>query len=117
MTRSWRSAGLLAGAVGRHLVLLRVAWAVLSQLLSSRSQGAIEQDERDREIARRAADRGRGALTFCVIAIAVTLGFSPASRLDWATPAMASGLLVFAPMWGRLFEYAASAVHYWRDRH
>jgi hypothetical protein len=106
-----------AGAVGRHLALLLVAWAVLSQLLGSRSQGAVEQDERDREIARRAADWGRAALTFCVIAIAVTLGFSPASRLDWATPAMVSGLLVFALMWGWLFEYAASAVHYWRDRH
>jgi len=106
-----------AGAVGRHLVLLLVAWAVLSQLLSSRWQGAVEEDERDREIARRAADWGRGALTLSVIAMAVTLGFSPAARLDWATPAMVSSLLVFALMCGWLFEYAASAVHYWRDRH
>lgn len=106
-----------AGAVGRHLVLLLVAWAVLSQVLSSRWRGAVGEDERDREIARHAADWGHGALMFCVIGIAVTLGFSPASRLAWATPAMVSGLLVFALMGGWLFEYAASAVYYWRDRH
>ena len=106
-----------AGAVDRHLVLLLVAWAVLSQVLSSRWRGAVGEDERDREIARHAADWGHGALMFCVIGIAVTLGFSPASRLAWATPAMVSGLLVFALMGGWLFEYAASAVYYWRDRH
>lgn len=106
-----------AGAVGRHLVLLLVAWALLSKSLGSRWRGAIEQDERDREIARHAADWGHGALIACVVGVAVTLGFSPASRLEWATPAMVSGLLVFALMCGRLFEYAASAVYYWRDRH
>lgn len=106
-----------AGAVGRKLVLLLIAWAVLSQLLRSRWKGAVEEDERDREIARHAADWGHGALMFGTIGLAVTLGFSPASRLDWATPAMVSSLLVFALMWCWLCEYAASAVYYWRDRH
>lgn len=111
----WRNPD--AGAVGRHLVLLLIAWAVLSQVLGSRWRGAVGEDERDREIARHAADWGHGALIFGVIGIAVTLGLSPASRLAWATPAMVSSLLVFALMWGWLCEYAASAVYYWRDRH
>lgn len=111
----WRNPD--AGAVGRKLVLLLIAWAVLSQLLRSRWKGAVEEDERDREIARHAADWGHGALIFGMIGIAVTLGFSPASRLAWATPPMISSLLVFALMWGWLCEYAASAVYYWRDRH
>ncbi|NUO77388.1 MAG: hypothetical protein HOQ32_15425 [Lysobacter sp.] len=106
-----------AGAVGRKLVLLLIAWAVLSQLLRSRWKGAVEEDERDREIARHAADWGHGALMFGTIGLAVTLGFSPASRLDWATPAMVSSLLVAALMACWLCEYAASAVYYWRDRH
>ncbi|RDZ29052.1 hypothetical protein DX914_08135 [Lysobacter silvisoli] len=110
----WRNPA--ASAVARQLVLLLVAWTVISQVLASRWRGAVSEDERDREIAQGAAGWGRGALTFGVIAIAVTLGLSPQSRLAWATPAMVSSLLIFALMWGWLCEYAASAVYYWRDR-
>lgn len=105
-----------AAAVGRNLVLLLVAWAVLSGVMASRWKGEVEEDERDREIAVRAAGWGRGALMFCVIGIALMLAFSPAEKLRWATPLMIANLLVFALMWGWLFEYAATSVQYWRDR-
>lgn len=105
-----------AQAVARHLVLLLVAWAVLSQVLASRWKGAVEEDERDRDIAVRAAAWGRGALMFCIAGLAVTLGFSPLDRLQWASHFMVANLLVFALMWGWFFECAASVAMYWMDR-
>jgi uncharacterized membrane protein YidH (DUF202 family) len=106
-----------ATAVGRNLVLLLVAWAVLSGVVASRWKGRVQEDERDREIERQAGGWGRGALIACVIGIAVTLAFSPPERLQWASHMMIANMLVFALMWGCLFEYAATAVAYWRDRH
>lgn len=105
-----------AQAVGRNLVLLLVAWAVLSTVLASRWKGAVQEDERDREIAVQAAAWGRGALMVHVVAVAVLLTFSPPHKLAWASHLMIANLLVSALMWGWLFEYAASAVVYWRDR-
>ena len=106
-----------ATAVGRNLVLLLVAWAVLSSVVASRWKGRVQEDERDRDIARQASGWGRGATIACVVALAVTLGFSPAERLLWASHLMIANLLVLALMCGCLFEYATTAVAYWRDRH
>lgn len=105
-----------ARAVGRNLVMLLIAWAVLSSVIASRWKGQVQEDERDREIASRGSAWGRGALVFAVIALAVTLGLSPQERLAWATPRMMSHLLIFSLIWGGLFEHAAMAVQYWRDR-
>ncbi len=105
-----------ASAVGRNLVLLLIAWTVLSQVLASRLKGLVEADERDREIAVEATGWGRGALVVGIVGIAVTLAFTPADRLDWATPLMIGNLLVFALMCGWLCEYAATLAYYWRDR-
>lgn len=105
-----------ASAVGRHLVLLLVAWSVLSGVLGARWKGRVQEDERDREIEKRAAGWGRGALIACIVGLALTLAFSPAERLAWATHFMIANLLVFALMWGWLCEYVATAMLYWRDR-
>jgi hypothetical protein len=105
-----------AGAVARNLVLLLVAWTILSSVMASRWKGAVEEDERDRAIAARAAGIGRVALIVCVIGLAVTLGLSPAEKLQWASHFLVANLLVMAVMWGGLFEYAASAVLHWRAR-
>jgi hypothetical protein len=104
-----------ANAVGRNLVLLLIAWIILSEILASRWKGAVEEDERDREIAVQAAGWGHGALMFCIIGIAVMLNFTP-DRLEWATPLMIGNLLIFALMWGWLCEYVATLFFYWRDR-
>jgi hypothetical protein len=105
-----------ANAVGRNLVMLLIAWAILSEVLASRWKGAVEEDERDRQIAVQAAGWGRGALIFSIVGVAVTLGFTPADRLEWATPLMIGNLLIFALMWGWLCEYVATLILYWRDR-
>jgi len=105
-----------ARAVGRNLVLLLVAWSVLTGVLAARWKGRVQEDERDREIVRQAAGWGRGALVFCLVGLAALLAFSPPARLAWATHFMVANLLVFALMWGWLCEYAAAAAMYWRDR-
>ena len=105
-----------ANAVGRNLVMLLIAWTILSSVLASRWKGAVEENERDREIMVAAAGWGRGALIFCIIGIAVMLSFTPASRLDWATPLMIGNMLIFALMWGWLCEYVAMLIHYSSDR-
>jgi hypothetical protein len=105
-----------ASAVGRNVGMLLVAWAVIASVMRDRWQGQVQEDERDREIEARASGWGRGALTFCIIGLAVMFGFSPLERLQWATPLMIGNLLVFALLWGCLVEYAAAALMYWRDR-
>ena len=104
-----------ANAIGRNLVLLLIAWLVLSEVLASRWKGAVEEDERDREIAVLAAGWGHRALIFCIVGI-VMLSFTPADRLEWATPLMIGNLLIFALMWGWLCEYIATLAYYRRDR-
>ena len=103
-------------AIGRHLVMLLIAWLVITGVLAARWKGIPELDERDREIAARAAGWGRGALVFCIVGIAITLGFSPVNRLAWASQPVIAHLLVFALLWGWLCEYAATLILYRRDR-
>ncbi len=105
-----------ASRVGRNLVLMLVAWTVLSSVMASRWKGRVQEDERDREIEKQASGWGRGALVFCIIGIAVLLAFSPAHKLEWATHFMIANLLVFALMWGWVCEYAATALFYWNQR-
>lgn len=105
-----------AAAVARNLVMLLIAWTVLSNVIGSRWKNAVQEDERDREIEKRAAGWGRGALVFGIVGIAVMLGFSPLDKLQWAKPFVIANLLVFALMWGWLCEYAATTFMYWRDR-
>ena len=105
-----------ANAVGRNLVMLLIAWTILSSVLKSRWQGVVEEDERDREITRRAEAWGYGALGVYVIGLALMLGFSPAERLQWATHFMIGNLLVLSLMVACLFEHAARAIQYWQDR-
>jgi uncharacterized membrane protein YidH (DUF202 family) len=104
------------GRIGRNIVLLLVSWAVVAQVLRWRWKGKVLEDERDRDIAVRAAAWGRCALVFCVIGVAVTLGLTPPARLAWATPIMVAHLLVFALVWHSLVEYAVAGISYWRDR-
>ncbi|MGY1410235.1 MULTISPECIES: hypothetical protein [unclassified Luteimonas] len=105
-----------ARAMAGHLVLLLVAWTVLSQVLASRWKGAVDEDERDRGIAVQAAGWWRGTAAVAVLALAVTLGFSPPERLQWATHFMVANLLVLALMCAWLAECAATAMLYLRDR-
>jgi hypothetical protein len=113
--------GLVAGAPGarglaRDLVLLLVAWVVLSQVVAARWKGRVLADERDQRIEAQAGEWGRIALVFVVLGLAALFGLSPPARLQWATPAMVANLLVFALLWGWLVEHGAMAWMYARDR-
>lgn len=112
----FRSDTVDARIVVRNLVTLGIAWAVLGQIVASRWQGRLQVDERDRNIALRAAQWGHVALVIAVIGLAVTLGFSPASRLAWATPFFLANALIAALMAGWLVEYGTMALQYRRDR-
>lgn len=105
-----------ASIVGRNLVMLLIAWTILSSVLKSRWQGEVEEDERDRQITVQATGWGYGAMVTYVIGLALMLGFSPAPRLEWASHFMIGNLLVLSLMVACLFEHAARAVLYLRDR-
>jgi uncharacterized membrane protein len=105
-----------AGAVGRNLVLLFVAWIALSQVMQSRWSGQVHEDERDRVIERRASDWSRCALSVGVLVLAVMLGMSPADRVAWATPPAVANLLLFELLVAAAVGHAVSVVSYVRDR-
>ena len=104
------------GKIGRNVVFLLIAWAVVSQVLEWRWKGKVLADERDRDIEVRAAGWGRWGTVFVVFGIAVMLWFSPAAKLQWATNIVVAHLLIFAVVWGCLMEYAVTALTYWSDR-
>jgi uncharacterized membrane protein len=104
------------GAVGRSVVMLLIAWGILSWTLESRWKHQVIEDERDRDIAARAAGWSRTALVFSVIGLVVMFGFSPVDRLTWATPLVIAHLLIFALVWSCIVEYAVIGMCYWRDR-
>lgn len=105
-----------ARAIGSNVAMLVIAWLIVSSVLQSRWKGRVQEDERDREIDRIAANWGSGALTVLIIGIAVMLGLSPAHKLEWATPLRIAHLLIFALLWSGLVHYATTAIQYWRDR-
>lgn len=105
-----------AQGVVRSLMMLLVAWAVLLKMVASRWPGAVEEDERDRDIARRARSHARGGLAVALIVLAVLLGATPPERLLWATPFAIANVLVFALLLTWLAEYAVMALLYLADR-
>ena len=102
--------------VGRNLVLLLVAWTVLSSTIGRRWKDRVQEDERDREIEREAARWSRHAVTAMIVVLAVLLGISPAERLQWATFPVIANLLVLVLMVGSLVDNGASALRHWLDR-
>lgn len=105
-----------ARAVVRNLVLLLIAWAVLSNVLASRWNNRVQSDERDRQIETTAERWGHTTLIVAVIALAVLLGFSPVDRLAWASHFMIANLIIATLMVGWLVEHAGKVWMYWRDR-
>lgn len=105
------------GSIGRNIVLLLVAWAVISQVLNGRWKGQVLEDERDREIERLAAGWARGALVAVTLVFVVLFGFTPVDRLAWASPIAIAHLLLFGLVVHSLVEQAVMVRAYWRDRH
>lgn len=91
-TPVWNNAD--AGQVGRNLGLLFVSWAILSAVLRRRWGSAVIYDERDIQIAFRACNMGRIAITASVIAIALMLALAPSSWLaSFSFPLLAQALM------------------------
>lgn len=110
----WQNAD--ARHVGRTIAMLVVAWVVVSSIMRQRWRGRVQHDERDREIAQRAGNHARLALSLLAIALAVLLAFTPAARLAWAPPPMIAHLIVLGLIAASLVESGYTALAYWRDR-
>jgi hypothetical protein len=106
-----------ANRIGRNIVMLLVAWAILSRVLDARWRSAVQRDERDRQIDARATQSARIALVVILVGYAVLFSFSPAERLAWAPPPMIGHMLIVALIVSCAVEYFATALGYWRDRH
>lgn len=105
-----------AGRIGRNIVLLLVAWAILTQVLGSRWRSLVQEDERDRAIEAAASHAARIALSVFAIGIAMLLGFSPPDHLAWAPPPLIAHLLVIGLVASCMVEYGYIALAYWRGR-
>lgn len=102
--------------VGRPIGMLIVGWIIFGSLLRRRLGRRIQQDERDVAVERASDLTAYVTLCVVVMGIAVTLGFTPRTRLDWATPIALANLLVFALVLASFVGHAVAAWRYWRDR-
>ena len=105
-----------AGAAGRSIAMLFVAWLVLAQVLKQRWAGKVLEDERDAGIALVAGRWARCASAVGVIAVAVLLGFSDTERLRGFSHPFIAQMLMLALLCGAWTGQAAIAFLYWRDR-
>ena len=105
-----------AGAAGRGIGTLFVAWVVLAHVLKQRWNGSVLTDERDLRIEQLSACWGRGATIAAVVGIAVMLGFSPPDRVQAFSYPMLAQMLIGALVLGAWFDHAVAALLYWRDR-
>lgn len=105
-----------AGVAGKHIGTLFVAWLVLLHVLKKRWAGSVLADERDAHIALIAGQWARCATAVGVIAIAVTLGFSDAERLQQFSYPFIAQALMLTLLVGLWSEQLAAALLYWRDR-
>lgn len=105
-----------AGAAGTSIGTLFVAWLVLTQVLKRRWAGRVQADERDVRIEQAAGGWARAATVFCVVGIAVLLGFSDTERLRGFSYPFIAQMLMLALLCGLWVEQLVAAVLYWRDR-
>lgn len=104
------------GGVGRTLVMLVIGWIIFGSMLRQRMGKRVQQDERD-SVVERAADAS-SHLTLCIaiVAVAVTLGFSPRERIDWLSPIALAHVLIFAVVLASFVGHAVAVWRYRRDR-
>ncbi|MGB0135311.1 hypothetical protein [Dokdonella sp.] len=118
------NAGVILGAervadlrgVGRTLAMLVIGWLIFSSILRQRLRGAVQEDERDRDVERRSQSWAHSTTCILVIGLAVTLGLTPAGRLDWARPMVIAHLLILMLVLSSLVACVVSIRLYRRDR-
>ena len=101
---------------GRPIAMLLIGWMILGALLRQRFSKRIQQDERDTHVERAADSSAHMTLCLVIVAIAVTLGFTPRARIDWLSPLALANLLMFALVFASFVGHAVAAWHYRRDR-
>lgn len=102
--------------VGRTFAMLIIGWLIFSSILRQRAPAGVQVDERDRDVERRAQASEHTAICALVIGLAVTLGVTPADRLDWARPIVLSHLLAFLLVVASLIGCVITVWLYRRDR-
>lgn len=102
--------------VGRTFAMLIIGWLIFSSILRQRARGGVQEDERDRDVERRAQGWAHMASCSLTIGLAVTLGLTPADRLEWARPIVISHLLIFLLVLSSLVGCVGSVWLYRRDR-
>ncbi len=101
---------------GRPLVMLLIGWIILGALLRNRFGPRIQQDERDMHVERIADSSAHTTLCIAIVAIAVTLGFTPRARIDGLSPLALANLLMFALVFASFVGHVVAAWRYRRDR-
>jgi membrane glycosyltransferase len=100
-----------------NLVVLFIAWAVVSSALRGKEPDVIEADERDRRLRSSADHIGDWALTILVCWCAGLLAFQPAERLSWwLAPLIAANVLIGILIVKTLIEHAYLVGRYAWDR-
>ena len=100
-----------------NLIVLLIAWAVVSKTVGGDDPDAIDFDERDLRIQRKADRAGDAAFTVITIACIVLLIALPAERLEWwLAPLIAAQVLIGLLIARTLSEYAYLVVSYMRER-
>lgn len=105
-----------AGAAGRSIGTLFVAWYVLSYVLRQRWAGKVERDERDARIALVAGGWAHGTTAVAIISVAVLLGFSDTERLREFSYPFIAHMLMLSLLAGLWIGQVGAALLYWRDR-
>ena len=105
-----------AGAAGRQIGMLFVAWLVLAQVLKQRWGGKVLADERDAQITLAAGNWARCMTVVGIIGIAVLLGFSETERLHGFSYPFIAHTLMLVLLAGLWCEQVVLAGLYWRDR-
>ena len=111
----------LAEIPSRHfvwnLIVLLIAWSIVSKTVGGDSSDTIDFDERDRRIQRAADRAGDTAFTVITIGSIVLLMAVPSQRLAWwLEPMIAAQVLIGMLIVRTLSEYAYLVVSYIRER-
>lgn len=102
--------------IGRTFAMLIIGWLIFSSVLRQRFRGAVQEDERDKDVERRAQGSAHTATCLLLVGLAVTLGLTPAGRLEWARPIVIAHLLILLLVVSSLVACVVSVWLYRRDR-
>lgn len=100
--------------IGRTFAMLVIGWAIFSSILRQRANAGVQEDERDRAVQVVSDQWSHSTTCVLIIGIAVTLGLSPATHLDWARPIVLAHLLIFVLVIANLVGCLVGAWQYRR---